>query len=371
MFSVLLVDDEQLSIVALQHMLPWQEFGFTKIITTTSSEEALRILREQKIDACFVDVNMPKISGLDLLKISKEDGLLTRFVVVSGYSDFSYAQQAISYDVVGYCLKPIVTEKLIPAMERLVKKIQEIRQKHDSQLFSAILSDNSACGKLISHIKEKSPDCEELSVMLLRGDKLLEKMRKIPEATSGTALFLKQNELLLIWSDENKARQTKAFLSENRLHDLMVCGMCECKASMVRKLCVNMFRAFSAQGHGYGEVVVVSNTNEQVEALAQKVVVYVEENYEKNISLQDIADEYNVNYSYLSRVLNKYLGCSFAEYLTTIRLKKACQLLTRTYLQITDVSKAVGFTDYHYFSKIFKKFYNMTPSQYRESVKKD
>lgn len=106
MFRVLLVDDEELALISLQYSFPWKEYGFTELLTTTDSGEAMSLLEERYMDAAFVDIRMPGINGLELLKLAQERGLDTVFVIVSGYSDFAYAKTAIGYGVLDYCLKP-------------------------------------------------------------------------------------------------------------------------------------------------------------------------------------------------------------------------------------------------------------------------
>ena len=370
MFNVLLVDDEHLSIVALQHMIPWEQFGFSEIHTTMSPVKALDMLKSQKFDACFVDVNMPELSGLDLLKTAKQLGLDTKFVVVSGYSDFSYAQQAISYDVVGYCLKPVDRSGFMPTMERLCQKVMDNRCKRDPAWFSEMLSNVGACERFVEIVRRKLPESKELNLMLVRGERLQEKLLQISDAVCDAICFLKENEALLAWGKEDHARWMKGFLVENKLHARMVCGTCECTAAMLQKMCLKMFRVFKAQSGASGEVVVVTGVNEQIEALVRNVMAYIDSNYTQDISLQTIAGKFGVNYSYLSRVLNRQMGISFAEYLTNKRLKKACQLLEDTLLQIAEISKEVGFVDYHYFTRTFKKYYGVTPTQYRDEVRK-
>ena len=123
LFRVLLVDDEELSLVALQHAFPWEAYGFTEIMSVSSSREALGLLRQKRIDAAFVDIRMPEISGLQLLAMAKEEGMDTSFVIVSGYSDFSYAREAIRYDVLDYCVKPVPPEEAPGILEKLSRHI--------------------------------------------------------------------------------------------------------------------------------------------------------------------------------------------------------------------------------------------------------
>lgn len=369
MFNVLLVDDEEMSLVALQYVLPWKEYGFTEIHTTTSSPEALKILKEQRIDACFVDINMPNLSGLELLKAAQEAGIDTKFVIVSGYSEFSYAKQAIACGVIDYCLKPILMEDFLPVLDKLTKKIFETRSTQDSVLFSRILSGDSACERFVSELVEKDTGCTEFTFMLLRANELLPVLQKIYDAGYAKGYFLNANEALLVWTKAAWADQAVDTFRNNKWQTFLLYGVSECNVPSVQRICKQMLKVFQAKCGVSGEIMKISDVNEQTVGLFQDVLAYIDANYEKNIRLQDIAQEFGISYNYLSRLFGKILGLSFAEYLLNVRLTKARQLLSDTYMQITDVAEAVGITDYHYFCKLFKKYYAMTPSQYRTVIK--
>lgn len=98
----------------------------------------------------------------------------------------------------------------------------------------------------------------------------------------------------------------------------------------------------------------------------QEILDYIQEHYHKNIYLSDLAHEFFYNQSYISSLFKKHLDKTFTEYLKDIRMAKACVLLLETEDSITDIANQVGYSDYCYFSKIFKKTYGITPLQYRK-----
>lgn len=95
---------------------------------------------------------------------------------------------------------------------------------------------------------------------------------------------------------------------------------------------------------------------------------YIRENYFKSITLRQVANDYFMNESYLSDLFKKETGCSFTKYLTKIRMERAKVLLKQMDLKTYDISEMVGYNDSRYFNKIFKKYYSMTPFEYRERV---
>lgn len=96
-----------------------------------------------------------------------------------------------------------------------------------------------------------------------------------------------------------------------------------------------------------------------------KVIKLLESRYEENISLEQVAEELKVNPSYLSRAFKKETGENFVDYLTNIRMKKAKELLKATELSVHEVALHVGYPNQQYFSKVFKKLCNITPTEFK------
>ena len=97
-----------------------------------------------------------------------------------------------------------------------------------------------------------------------------------------------------------------------------------------------------------------------------KLLTWIQNNYTSDISLTQAAREMHMNPNYVSRMFKKEAGTTFVHYVTQLRMEEAARLLTTTNKSVVDISIAVGFSDYFYFLKLFKKYSNKTPSQYRE-----
>jgi len=120
-YSVLLVDDEPRALSGIRRTFPWEPHGFRVALETTDPAEALRALRRGGFDLAFVDIRMPEMSGLELIRAARTEGLRTEFVLVSGYAEFEFARDALRQGVLDYCLKPIKAE----AAEDILRKAAE------------------------------------------------------------------------------------------------------------------------------------------------------------------------------------------------------------------------------------------------------
>lgn len=99
-----------------------------------------------------------------------------------------------------------------------------------------------------------------------------------------------------------------------------------------------------------------------------EVLEYINEHY-SNVTLNELAERFHYNKSYLSLRIKKYTGHSFSTLINEYKLKKATSLLLNSSMSIDGICEVVGFYDHSHFNKVFKERYNMNPSAYREANK--
>lgn len=101
------------------------------------------------------------------------------------------------------------------------------------------------------------------------------------------------------------------------------------------------------------------------------ICLYLAENYNENISILDIAEKFSCSQEYITRIFKKNKNVTLQHYIISLKICEAKKIL-RTYneLDIQSVGELVGYPDPYYFSRIFKKYTNMSPTQYRKAYKK-
>ena len=100
--------------------------------------------------------------------------------------------------------------------------------------------------------------------------------------------------------------------------------------------------------------------------IVSSICTYMEEHYERKLSLDDIASNMYLSPIYISKLFKEQTGDSPINYLISIRLKKAASLLKNSQLPIKEISSLVGYDNPYYFSKLFKKHFNITPKEFRD-----
>ncbi len=111
-------------------------------------------------------------------------------------------------------------------------------------------------------------------------------------------------------------------------------------------------------------------TEQRNSIVINQIKRYVDENYSNDISLTDISNELHINYHYVSSYFKTHTNENLSTYISRVRIEKAKSLLQDKTIPIAQVSEMVGFSEHNYFSKVFKKYTNVTPTTYRRKVLK-
>lgn len=125
----MLVDDEKLILQGLLNIIEWDKLDLEVIHLAEDGMEALEKFKDNPVDIIVTDINMPRLTGLELLKEIKALDSNVKFIILSGYDEFSYARTAIKLGVENYILKPIDEEELESSLKKLKKKIEEEKSK--------------------------------------------------------------------------------------------------------------------------------------------------------------------------------------------------------------------------------------------------
>lgn len=125
MYTVFIVDDEALIRDGLKQIIDWEALGFTVCGEASNGEDAEKEILEKQPDLTLMDIRMPRKLGLDVVASVREKDFKGRFIILSGYSDFKYAQEAIRYGVEFYLTKPIDEDELLSSVTTILRPLKE------------------------------------------------------------------------------------------------------------------------------------------------------------------------------------------------------------------------------------------------------
>ncbi len=174
MNTVFIADDELTIRQGLKCIIEWESLGFKITGEASNGEEALHFILENKPDVAMLDIRMPRKSGLDVAKSAREQGYQGKIIILTGFSDFKYAQEAIRCNVEYFLTKPIDEDELtetvmkigqILSKEAIQKKtFDHYRDKARTMILYDILSGKAPIDDY--HAKDMGIDAERYQVVI-------------------------------------------------------------------------------------------------------------------------------------------------------------------------------------------------------------
>jgi YesN/AraC family two-component response regulator len=420
--KTIIVDDEPLARERLISTYPFHEHGYEIVGTVGDGEKALRICSEQHVDIVITDIVMPRMDGLELTQQLRDRFPHVKVILLSNYQEFEFARQAMQFGAIGYMLKVTSDyQELLALLERAKSEImlqhrkqsEEIRERHHFQQHLGVLRQHFLQELLngVSHSQEAlQAKCEylrlqlpdyALTVAIIRIDRFDSLVSLFPpkdiallkyalsqmveelanEYTSASVLPMNEQDIVLLchWkeeaSDSASINHTTALLQE-KIHN----SISEYLPFSVTITAGCGYQLVTRDGftgiinHAVREAESILSSHAKPVAIAtepiaredmQRVLDYISEHYSEPLSLTSVCEQIGMSPSYFSHLFKKVVGFNFSEYLTIYRIQQAKLLLTETSMQIQDIARNVGITDYKYFSKLFRKYAKVAPSEFR------
>lgn len=161
MYRVVLVDDEVFIREGLKVLIDWKGCGYEICGEASDGEDALKIIEKEQPDVVITDIRMPGMDGLELIRcVTSNQFISPKFIVISGHSEFSYAQQAIKYGVCDFILKPISKKEFERALERIFRLLDAqkeqakvMEEQLSKILFHKLIKGENDCGTVYEQVQ--------------------------------------------------------------------------------------------------------------------------------------------------------------------------------------------------------------------------
>lgn len=358
MMKIVIADDEWIIRERLKESIEWHEFGIAICGMARNGLEALELVKTQKPNILLTDIRMPGLSGLELINLVKKEQPTIKTVILTGFSEFNYAQQAIKLAVDDYVLKPVKEDELMKTMKKLVQEIrnEQIEQQERWRLYVLhFIKGQHIYDPILLH--ESDPIWNEYHVVCFDET---DKLQSFPNSWKIT-------EGIIILPNLANKKQLVAILETNHIY-----GGCSINSDHPKQLPTLYKQATIAKEQQKISGKPGCIFYEQLESpfQIQELLEYIKLHYHEQISLQNLSAKFYISDSYLSRIFKQYTGHNFIDYVTTLRIEKAKEYLLHSSLKTNEIASSVGYTDPRYFSQIFKKHTGHTPSEFKELTKK-
>jgi two-component system response regulator YesN len=150
MYTVLLTDDENSVLETLKGSVSWHILGVDNVLTAQDGKKALEIIESRRVDLLITDIRMPRMDGLELIRGVRSLYPDIHCILLTAYSEFSYAKEAISLGVENYLLKPVSKEEVV---QTVTKALDNIYKHHENS--ERLLLDNTLLRWLSSSINSE------------------------------------------------------------------------------------------------------------------------------------------------------------------------------------------------------------------------
>lgn len=125
MYSVILIDDEEVSVESIRQMIPWKDYGIKAVYTAGNIETAKLIMEETKIDIVICDIEMSGGDGFEMIRWIKEKAYPCVNIFLTCHAEFSYAQKAMRLGVIDYILKPVIPGDFGVVLLKAIEALKE------------------------------------------------------------------------------------------------------------------------------------------------------------------------------------------------------------------------------------------------------
>lgn len=497
--KVLVADDEKLVRTSLISMLEELDLPLQIVGEAANGEELVELSRKHTPDIAFIDIRMPKLNGLEAIKIAKDYTPNTKWIILTGFSEFDFAKEAIKLGASNYLLKPVSPQELKDVLGELIKQNKEyikiLNKEFENELIAlcsdlsslqdvdgqnAILNSHFICsvflfdsvlnereksrkqkdfyGVIKSRISAlltnetrialfvlpsgelatvgawgfiqgengirtiqkyfdeilqlsrqhssdsfsitvlKSDECQDFGMLHRRLNQLqnLSPLRVIMENKTG----LNINDLVRKYEESHSdmlqmcnllVKLSHSFKEKAYLNYMKILGDIERTVSSSRLFENGTFKKPASQflacsmnckiepgqdlkywvkklkEHGEHLLADCQREESTPSDVIKQVITFIEQNYMHDIGIGQIAEQLNITPNYLSSLFHKKMDMTFMKYITNVRMLKAKELLSNHSAQVQQVAEKVGYYSTRHFTKLFKEFYGICPSEYRDS----
>jgi two-component system, response regulator YesN len=395
-WKVLIADDEPIIREGLREAVKWDEFQMEIVAEAEDGEEALELALHHSIHVLFVDLTMPIMDGITLMKHIREKLPKCRIVVVTGHDEFSYAQEAIRLQVDDYILKPTNPKQLYEVVSKITEGLEADLEQHEhfellskqirknfslirEQFCRAWIDGEMTEKEIIAQLQflQLPPSCPNRLAIIYWGEFFANQLF-LNEKDKQLFFYAIENIVFELLSSYEKVLFRDAFgfivlciwgnVAEEMFTELekAIKQYLNVKVSIYTE---TVEGAFAQVSNVYERCKAIIYKESYISPIVRRAKQYIQEHFSNpNLTLEYVAQSLNVSPVYLSRTIKKELGISFVNLLTDIRIKKAIQLLISTNLTINEISEQVGYDTQHYFSTAFKKVVGISPNQYRKGA---
>lgn len=398
----MLADDEETIRRGLRGMITRRLPELQIIAEAEDGEIALEQAVQFRPDILLIDINMPFLSGLELIGKLNEVHHDCIIIVVSGFDEFDFARRALALHVFEYILKPVDQDELCAVLNKAIHQLQVQREQNQYLVFAREqlernrellierfmrdwLANRLEDIELKAQIEGFGLDFSQASALVVvRPEERLNKQDKRNESERRVFLYALRHlsekcldsfgvvssfvddaeEVVLVCSKQGGAAWVDALIKLERI--------CESQLRQIVLIVQTTLSPIQAEGlpalpEAWELLREELSQRGGNAALVLNARSFIERNFGKpDLSLELVASKLEVSTSYLSRLLKQETGMSFVDYMTGYRIHQAMLFLQDPVVKVAEVAQRCGYRSQQYFSRAFRRIMACSPIDYRK-----
>lgn len=423
MLRLLIADDEKYDRDSINGILSVGFTGQLEISEARNGREAIEISERLRPDIVIMDIKMPGINGLNAIHEIRKLLPGVYFIIITAYDYFDFAVEAVKNNVKEYVLKPFSKTELLEKVKEAVNTVNAERERRrleienqeklcnlmpvlENELSFSIINNSiynidydtymrylninfvNTCAMVVQ-IRESSgsPKSVEGSSEVIKfqiGEYIKEYIGRRYRAIASYR-FTKELVYFIClenYGNEDETRLKVTSLASDlkreikRYFDISLrigIGSFYSGLNVMHKsykeACASLeYKTENSDIICYMDIENDVNDREKV-ALFRNVEQYILDNLKEELDLEKVAAKFNLSSFYFSRTFKEVVGHNFSDYINIVRISRAKELLKNDRMSVKEICFSVGYSDPNYFSKVFKKYLGISPTEYK--VKSD
>ena len=334
MFKCMIVDDDKLIVNDLVHIVDWKSLGFEIVATAYNGKQGLLKYGQFIPQVIFVDVRMPFVNGLEMIRAIRAQDPWVRFIVLTAYGEFRYVKEALELDASGYLLKNQISSEVIETTLAAI----EVELLEKSKM--TVLTIENVVRSFLDGDRQNPADTTQ----------------KLEHAYDAYKAGQFEWSLQTLIDVIGKLFEREYIQNEKR--DIYKPPPAESQVLLEWiKERLNQIARWTQE------------EERQISPVVSRARSYIEENYgKKELDIQTISDFLAISPSWLSVRFRKETGQTINEYITGVRVREATRLIRQGRYRLYEIAEMVGYGSSRYFSKVFLQKTGFSPHSFGKGV---
>ncbi|MCZ8515013.1 response regulator [Paenibacillus filicis] len=355
MWKVAIIDDDPYVLRGMKKIIPWAELDLEFVGEEQDGHKGLELIRTACPDIVITDIYMPVLNGLDMIEKLRDEGFQGKIVILSGYSDFEYARQAVRLDVDDYLSKPTSIEMLRKVMEKLIHRLEEelIKKEKMDEVYH----------------KDANPELSETQLEFYHNFAQAIRNSKAcyaKELVKGHIVHLQDINFTSQALLQQYTKEIWTILAYTLFDAGIVLNDIYPNHTLQNDL-DNIISLIQFELWLLHIIDVILESRKYKDNLKHQkamdtIIEYIHEHYTEDISLEELSDIVSISKNYLCYIFKKATGETFNQYLTRVRIEKAKEMILDGKWLVYEIAEKVGYKNIPYFSTVFKKITGHTPT---------